>query len=101
MSKILCATRGGEASYRAQDGAIRLAEDRADELVLVIQDDGKGITQAQISNPKSLGLVGMLERAHTWNGEITFQGIVGQGTTVTVRIPRIDTGTRVKRGEQQ
>jgi nucleotide-binding universal stress UspA family protein len=35
MSKILCATRGGEASYRAQDGAIRLAVDRCDELLFV------------------------------------------------------------------
>ena len=35
MSKILCATRGGEASYRAQDGAIRLAVDRADELLFL------------------------------------------------------------------
>lgn len=32
MAKILCATRGGAASYRAQDGAIRLALDRGDEL---------------------------------------------------------------------
>ena len=32
MAKILCATRGGAASYRAQDTAIRLAKDRGDEL---------------------------------------------------------------------
>ena len=35
MGKILCATRGGEASYRAQDGAIRLAADRADKLLFL------------------------------------------------------------------
>jgi nucleotide-binding universal stress UspA family protein len=35
MTKILCATRGGEASYRAQDGAIRLALDRTDELLFL------------------------------------------------------------------
>lgn len=35
MPKILCATRGGEASYRAQDGAIRLAIDRGDELIFL------------------------------------------------------------------
>lgn len=35
MPKILCATRGGEASYRAQDGAIRLAVDRGDELLFL------------------------------------------------------------------
>jgi nucleotide-binding universal stress UspA family protein len=32
MGKILCATRGGEASYRTQDAAIALAKERGDEL---------------------------------------------------------------------
>lgn len=32
MSKILCATRGGEASYRTQDAAIALAKERGDTL---------------------------------------------------------------------
>ena len=35
MPKILCATRGGEASYRTQDGAIRLAVDGSDELMFL------------------------------------------------------------------
>ncbi len=32
MGTILCATRGGEASYRTQDAAINLAKERGDEL---------------------------------------------------------------------
>ena len=32
MGRILCATRGGEASYRTQDAAIALAKERGDEL---------------------------------------------------------------------
>ncbi|MFQ5856100.1 MAG: universal stress protein [Anaerolineae bacterium] len=35
MGKILCATRGGEASYRTQDEAIALAQARGDELVFL------------------------------------------------------------------
>ena len=35
MGKILCATRGGEASYRSQDAAIALAKERGDELVFL------------------------------------------------------------------
>ena len=35
MGKILCATRGGEASYRTQDAAIALARERGDELVFL------------------------------------------------------------------
>jgi nucleotide-binding universal stress UspA family protein len=35
MAKILCATRGGEASYRTQDAAIALAKERGDELLFL------------------------------------------------------------------
>lgn len=35
MAKILCATRGGEASYRTQDAAIALAQERGDGLLFL------------------------------------------------------------------
>ena len=35
MGKILCATRGGEASYRTQDAAISLAKERGDTLLFL------------------------------------------------------------------
>ncbi len=35
MGKILCATRGGEASYPIQDAVIVLAKERGDELVFL------------------------------------------------------------------
>lgn len=35
MGRILCATRGGEASYRTQDAAIALAQERGDELLFL------------------------------------------------------------------
>jgi signal transduction histidine kinase len=63
-------------------------EDRPGELVLVVRDNGRGITESQVSHPRSLGLMGMRERARSWGGEVAFQGAPGQGTTVTVRIPR-------------
>lgn len=39
MAKILCATRGGEASYRTQDAAIALAKERGDDLVFLFVAD--------------------------------------------------------------
>ena len=39
MGKILCATRGGEASYFAQDAVIALAKERGDELVFLYVAD--------------------------------------------------------------
>lgn len=35
MGKILCATRGGEASYRTQDQAVTLARQRGDSLIFL------------------------------------------------------------------
>ncbi|MGD2176208.1 MAG: universal stress protein [Anaerolineae bacterium] len=35
MGKILCATRGGEQSYRTQDEAIALAKERGDTLLFL------------------------------------------------------------------
>jgi signal transduction histidine kinase len=64
-------------------------EDGPDEWVLVVQDDGKGIADSQVADPASLGLAGMRERARAWGGDVTFQGIPGRGTTVTVRVPRV------------
>ncbi len=39
MGKILCATRGGEASIRAQQAAITEAKERGDELVFIFVFD--------------------------------------------------------------
>ena len=39
MGRILCATRGGEASYRTQDAAIALAKERGDELLFIFAVD--------------------------------------------------------------
>ncbi len=39
MGKILCATRGGEASYQTQDAAIALAKERGDELLFLFVVD--------------------------------------------------------------
>ena len=60
---------------------------RSDRLVLQVTDDGKGISEKDMSDPKSLGLIGMRERVHYWGGSLTIRGIDNQGTTVTVQLP--------------
>lgn len=39
MGRILCATRGGEASHRTQDAAIALAKEQGDDLVFLYVAD--------------------------------------------------------------
>lgn len=47
MGKILCATRGGEASYRTQDAAIALAKERGDELLFIFVVDTRFLDKAR------------------------------------------------------
>ena len=54
---------------------------------LEVKDDGQGITESQITNSQSLGLLGMKERALLVGGEVRITGKEGGGTTVVVRVP--------------
>jgi signal transduction histidine kinase len=56
-------------------------------LKLKIADNGRGISQHDICNPKSLGLLGMRERALLFGGNVDIAGMRGKGTKVTVSIP--------------
>jgi signal transduction histidine kinase len=56
-------------------------------LELKVKDNGKGITEEKITDPKSLGLLGIQERVHFLEGNITIRGIRNKGTTVTVTMP--------------
>jgi signal transduction histidine kinase len=57
-------------------------------LVLEIRDNGRGISEEEINNTKSIGLLGMRERAALLGGEVRLRGELKKGTTVSVRIPR-------------
>lgn len=56
-------------------------------IYLEIQDNGKGITQEQIKDFKSLGIHGMKERAMVFGGEVYIDGNPGKGTIVKIEIP--------------
>jgi signal transduction histidine kinase len=78
---------------RADDVLVRLAAHEGDVL-LEVRDNGRGITAAEIDDPKSFGLLGMRERLYPWNGRVTFEGRPGEGTCVTVRLPMSPKGER-------
>jgi PAS domain S-box-containing protein len=65
-------------------------EKEEDEFVLQISDNGRGITEDERAGPRSLGLIGMRERAHLVGGEIEITGIAGRGTVLTLRVPTND-----------
>jgi PAS domain S-box-containing protein len=57
-------------------------------LVLEIRDNGRGITEEEIRNPESLGLLGMKERVLTFGGNLSILGEPGGGTALVLKIPR-------------
>jgi PAS domain S-box-containing protein len=65
---------------------IRLAADGG-TVVMIAQDNGRGITDGERADKKSLGLLGMRERAALLGGEAIIAGRPGEGTTVTLRLP--------------
>jgi len=54
---------------------------------LRVEDNGRGITDAEIFNRKSLGLLGIQERARLLGGDVHIIGRPGTGTTISVWIP--------------
>jgi PAS domain S-box-containing protein len=66
--------------------SVRLACE-VDTLLLEASDNGVGIQQRDIEDPKSLGILGMQERAAILGGKIEFSRNSGPGTTVTVQVP--------------
>lgn len=60
---------------------------RGSDVTLRVLDNGSGISAAALGNQRSLGLLGMKERAALLGGEVLFRRGRKRGTLVTVRIP--------------
>ena len=75
------------ARHAAASRVSILLEENAGYLVLEVQDNGRGMEPLDMTNIKSLGILGMQERARLVGGAITINGDASKGTIVTVRVP--------------
>lgn len=78
------------ACRHARARNIRIALREANGCVeLVISDDGKGMARERAGRGKrrSLGLLGMRERATMVGGQLAISSEAGRGTTISLRIP--------------
>lgn len=57
------------------------------ELLLEIADDGKGISPENIQNGKTLGIIGMRERAALLGGKLLIEGTKDRGTRTKLILP--------------
>jgi signal transduction histidine kinase len=56
-------------------------------LMLIITDNGRGISQEEIGRPHSFGIIGIRERVHFWGGQSHIEGIPDRGTVLKVAVP--------------
>jgi PAS domain S-box-containing protein len=57
------------------------------DIVLAVSDDGKGIDPKKTAASKSLGILGMIERAQALGGALSVQAAKPRGTRVTLSVP--------------
>jgi signal transduction histidine kinase len=62
-------------------------EQESDRIIFQVLDDGRGFDPEEAKARKSLGLVGMQERALLLHGDLKIEGVPGAGTTMTLTIP--------------
>lgn len=57
-----------------------------DELILIIEDDGRGFDTARTEN-HGIGLKNIATRVEYLNGSVNFDSSIGKGTSVVIEIP--------------
>jgi signal transduction histidine kinase len=81
---------------QATQVGVKLHVDK-ENIILEVRDNGCGITVEQIQNLRSLGLLGMRERAMVWGGYVNIEGVSKGGTMVTINIKK--DGNSAEEGE--
>ena len=64
-----------------------ILEMEGNHVELSIRDNGVGFEMQQARNKKTLGILGMRERAHLMGGDYNLHSVPGEGTIVKVRLP--------------
>jgi PAS domain S-box-containing protein len=72
---------------KATTVTVRLREYRS-KCLLVIEDNGVGISDDQIVAPQSLGLLGIKERASSIGGDVRITSKFNGGAKITVMVPK-------------
>jgi hypothetical protein len=64
--------------------------------MMEVRDNGRGITDEQVNNPRTMGLLGMRERAIALGGDVRITGARGHGTRVLVTLPDANTAAALE-----
>lgn len=87
MFRIMQETLTNIARHSGADKVLIKLENKNGWLILTISDNGKGITSEEIEGAKSLGIVGMKERALLFGGLWGIESEKGKYTKIEVKVP--------------
>ena len=62
-------------------------EESGETVMLNVRDNGNGISEEQISNPSSFGIMGIRERVNFLGGSFKITGSPGEGTEISIIVP--------------
>ncbi len=60
----------------------------SEDMIMEIKDNGVGIKMENVNDPQSFGILGIQERADLLGGTASFRSNPGEGTTVSIRLPK-------------
>lgn len=59
-----------------------------ENLIMEIKDNGVGMKPENVNDPQSFGILGIQERADLLGGTASFRSNPGEGTTVSIQLPK-------------
>jgi PAS domain S-box-containing protein len=91
LYRILQEALNNILKHAAAQNVSVILQERANRIVLIIEDDGRGFDTTGylgIDSPNhGLGLIGMHERAAMLKGSLEIESAPGKGTTILVHVP--------------
>jgi PAS domain S-box-containing protein len=73
---------------RATQVAVELSlDEQRGAFIITIKDDGRGFDPSSLAERLSFGLLGMRERVHSHNGELSIDSAPGCGTQIAIELP--------------
>jgi PAS domain S-box-containing protein len=73
----------------SRTASVRVSRD-AEQVLVEIEDKGRGIPQGTVRNKPGVGIQGMRERVRQLGGRLDIQSSSGTGTTITAILPLAD-----------
>jgi signal transduction histidine kinase len=87
LYRILLASLDNIARHAAAGTAWISLTRRRGAMVMEVRDNGRGITDDEINNGRTMGLLAVRERALALGGDVRITGARGRGTRVSVTLP--------------